>query len=76
MSTMWEIIDRENIRALVARDVTCQQTGKVLDHRTCLVVRDKDGDAVLVLDPSCGDDLPLRNRIKSAGWTLDRRVGR
>lgn len=72
MSTMREIVDRENIRHLVARDITCQQTGEVLDVRTCLVVRNRDGDAVAVLDPSCADNEQLVNRAVSAGWSLDR----
>lgn len=75
MSTMREIIDRENIRHLVSRDITCQQTGKVLDVSTCLVVRDRDGDAVLVLDPSCASNEELVARIEDNGWTLDRRQG-
>lgn len=72
MTTMREIIDRENIRALVARDVTCQQTGKVLDAKTCLVVRDKDGDPMLVLDPSCAENEVLMRRLKNGGWSVDR----
>lgn len=69
MTTMRDIMDRENVRALVARDITCQQTGRVLDMNTCLVVRDKDGDALLVLDPSAAENRLLMQRIKSAGWT-------
>lgn len=73
MVTMRDIMDRENIRALVARDITCQQTGKVLDKRTCLVVRDSDGDPIAVLDPSCADSDVLRRRIENMGWSLDTR---
>lgn len=69
MTSMQELIDRENIKALVARDIICQQTGRVLDWRTCLVVRDKDGDPRMVLDPSCASH--LRNRVESVGWSLD-----
>lgn len=70
---MHDIVDKQMIKALVMRDITCQQTGKVLDTRTCLVVRDKEGDPILVLDPSAQDNEKLMNRIDSAGWTVDRR---
>lgn len=74
MSTFQEIIDKENIRALVARDVTCQQTGRVLNLRNCLVVRDGDGDPIIVLDPAAITENPqLRDRVEEAGWSLDHR---
>lgn len=69
--SMKEIIDTEMVRHLVARDITCQRTGEVLDVRTCLVVRDGDDDPIAVLDPSVADDEALAERIAAAGWSLD-----
>lgn len=70
MSTFKEIIDKENIRSLVMRDITCMRTGKVLDAQKCAVVRDGDGDVVAVLDPSCADDDELVQKLADRGMTL------
>lgn len=70
---MQQIIDDELIRHLVAREITCPRTGKVLDMRTCLVIRDGDGDPIAVLDPSVADDVEVSARIAEKGWTLDTR---
>lgn len=75
MSTFKEILDKENIRSLVMRDITCMRTGKVLDARTCAVVRDGDGDVVAVLDPSCVDDAELVAKLAERDWTLAKQAG-
>lgn len=68
-----QIIDTEMVRHLVSRDIQCRMTGKVLDVRTCLVVRDAEGDPLAVLDPSVAGDEALKQRIADKGWTLDTR---
>lgn len=44
-----ETVDRELIRALVARQITCPRTGALLDVRDCVVLRDSDGDPAYVM---------------------------
>lgn len=58
---------------LVAYDVQCRMTGEVLDARTCLVIRDVDGNPLIVMDPSVADDEELKQSIAKQGWTLDTR---
>lgn len=68
-----QIVDTELVRRLVSRDIQCRMTGKVLDVRTCLVIRNANGDPLAVLDPSVAGDESLKRRITDKGWTLDTR---
>lgn len=64
--------DLIQIRALVQRAIVCNVTGKVLDMRTCAVVRDSGGDPRWVYDPSVLDTLSEESRrlIAERGWTI------
>lgn len=73
MTSMQEIVDTEMIRHLVSRDITCVHTGRVLDVRTCLVIRDAEGDPAMVLDPSCAENDKLKAVVEAKGWTLEVR---
>lgn len=75
MSTITEYVDREVVRCLVQREITCPRTGDVLDVRTCVVLRDSDGDPVAVVSQdgwaaivNDGGDAILK---KTHGLTVD-----
>lgn len=72
MATMRSILEKQMIKAMVAKSITCPMTEKVLDSRTCLVVKDKEGDPIQVLDPSVAENEATMNRLRSAGWTVEK----
>jgi hypothetical protein len=44
--------DKEMLRLLISKSITCPVSGEVLDLRTAIAVRDKDGDPALALSPT------------------------
>lgn len=48
-ATITNLVHRQMIKDIVARRITCEVTGEVLDHRTCVVLLNRVGDPVMVL---------------------------
>lgn len=69
--TLQTAIHRELIRGLVQKQITCQVTGKVLDHRTCVVLYDRDGDPRYVMSPEGWEklDQQKRDQLATLGFT-------
>lgn len=74
-SPLVQHVRRELVRALVMRDITCRQTGTLLDVDTCVVLVDRDGDPAYVLSQAGwaqivaeGNDKPLE---KNGGLVPD-----
>lgn len=69
-------VDRELIKALVQRAITCPVSGSVLDVRTCVVFRDADGDPSAVVSQAgyvtLRDEHPDRlEALAASGHTVD-----
>lgn len=72
MSDFASKIESVWIRGIVQRQIWCPITGKVLDYRTCAVLRDGDGDPINVYDPSVLDALTpeAAEELAAMGKTL------
>jgi len=69
MSNVTKELHRQVVRGLVMRKVVCPLSGKLLDHRTCGVVLDVDGDPVDVYHPDIHDR--VRALLKGRGVTCE-----
>lgn len=70
-------MERELIKYIVGRQITCMRSGEILDYRTCVVLRDADGDPSMVLSQSGWKSLVAINpetiteRLASVNLTVD-----
>jgi len=55
MTELMDTIRAGWITSLVQKTITCPNTGKVLDVRTCVVLNDREGDPYAVLSPEDWD---------------------